>query len=349
MNRRQNLTILTVAALSLSSQAGANGWEDLGKILSQACSAANGGATNVGGIPIPLGQTGDKLKFLCQLQQIHGFVNDNVLNGDWESFAKDIAGQYIGRLIGDVGNSIDTSALNTALTNINNSMKGTYADFRKALYGTAIQTLRNNGELLNKGAASDSVGGLTNQAILNNPTLRLADQIAAAADVYDAMQGTEKAYHAQKIQSEAKKAIEANLAQGMSNATSIIGTPVSEGTVDKYNSQAKTAISTREQVEILTNLTGEALKSKATSDIAILNQLSEMVQQQVMTNNQLMMQRNNADEEIATRRQKLNAEIEQEAADMKIQAAQASADVTGAYSAMSGFLDTKIELKSVGP
>lgn len=346
---KRNTVILSVLVLSLSSQASAaNGWEELGSILGQACGATNSGSGKVGGITIPVGeQAADKLKWLCQLNNIHGFVNNNILNGDWENFARDVAGQYLGRLVTSATANMDTTGLNDTLGKLNAALDQDYATFRSLIYGSALQNIQNPA-LLNAGAAAGSVGDLTNQAIQMNPSLALADRMAVAGDAFDAIQGADKAYKAKKIQDEAKKAIETNLAQGMSNATAVIGTPTQQGVVDKFNADAKTAISTREQVEILTNLTGEAMKSKVTSDIAILNQLSEMVQQQVMTNNQLMLQRQNAEEEIATRRQRVNGMIEEGAARSRQQFAQSKAEISAAYDGMKGFLETKITLKPVG-
>ncbi len=346
---KRKMTMVSLLLLSLNTQASANGWQELGGILKQACGTVKNGTGTFGGVNIPIsGQTGEKLKWLCQLNNIHGFVNENILNGDWEGFAKDVAGQYLGRLVDSAAGQLgDTSRINDGLSQLNAAMNKDYATFRSAIYGAALNNMRNS-LLLNAGAAPGSVGDLTNQAIEANPSLALADQIAATADALDAVQGADKAYKAKKIQDEAKKAIEANLAQGMSNATEVIGTPTSQGIVDKYSAQAQTAVSTREQVEILTNLTGEAMKSKVTSDIAILNQLSEMVQQQVMTNNQLMLQRNNAEQEIASRRQQMTAMIEEQTAASRQQYAQNVSEITSAYDGLANFLDRKIELKSVG-
>ncbi|WP_205750520.1 hypothetical protein, partial [Deinococcus fonticola] len=147
---------------------------------------------------------------------------------------------------------------------------------------------------------------------------------------------------------EAKKALESNTAQAMNAATNVIGTPTKEGLVDKYSKDAASAVSAREVSEVLVQITGEAMKQDATMSVALLNQLSELAQQQVMTNTQLMLERQSKEQEIARNEEEFKAEVEQMVAENNAQAAEFQRDIKSAYSNMSSILKADIKLEPVG-
>lgn len=345
MKKATLLVPLTALMLSGSASAADNGWANLGDILNQACSAANG---NVAGMTFSTGQFGEKMQWLCQLQSIHGFINNNILNGDWEGFAKDVAGKYIGQLVGYLGENMgDTSGLNSMVSQLNDAIRGNYKDFRQALYGTAINSI-GEGKSLNAAYSAGSVGAVADEAISNNPTLALANSVARVSDAMEAAHGVQKAYQAKKIQDEAKKALETNAAQAMNSATNTIGTLTKEGLVDKYRRDASSAVSAREVSEVLVQITGEAMKQDATMSVALLNQLGEVAQQQVMTNTQLMLERQAREQEITRNEEEFRAEVEQMVADNNAQAAEYQRDIQSAYSNMSSILRADINLEAVG-
>lgn len=336
---------VTVAMLSGNASAEENGWASLGGILQKACSAANG---NVAGMTFNTGQFGEKLQWLCQLQNIHGFINNNLLNGDWEGFAKDVAGKYLGQLANYVGGQMGSmDGVNATINQLNQAMQKDYKTFRKTLYGTALQTFQEQASL-NAGASPGSVGAMSDQVLSKNPTFALADAVAHASDALSATQGVQNAYKAQKIQQEANKALESNTAQAMSTATNVIGTLTKEGLVDKYTRDAQTAVSAREVNEVLVKVTGEAMKQDATMSVALLNQLSEVAQQQVMTNTQLMMQRQAQEKEIANKQEQVRAAVEQEVAANQQEADYYQSEMDTAYDSLSNILNSDIQIDPVG-
>ncbi|WP_317641703.1 hypothetical protein [Deinococcus arenicola] len=345
MRRKAILTVVTVGLLSSTASA-ANGWDNLGGVLRQACGAANGNVQGIG--VIDTGKFGEKMQWLCQLQSIHGFINNKLLNGDWESFAKDVAGKYMGQLANYAGENMgDLGGLNDVLKKLNDGMETNYGEFKQALYGSALKSI-GPGKSLNANYADGSVGSVADQAIANNPSLALANGVARVSDAMNAARGVQNAYKAQKIQKQTTDALEANTAQAMNTATNVIGTPLKKGLVDKYTEDASSAISSREVSEVLVQITGEAMKQEATMSVALLNQLSEVAQQQVMTNTQLMMESQDREKEITRNEEKFKAEVEQMVAENQAEAEEYQRDIKAAYSSMSSIIGSEIKLDPVG-
>lgn len=342
--------LLITLALGGQAQA-AQGWEDLGEVLNTACQVVSGSGTKVGKISIPgvdFGANTEKLQWLCQLRAIHGYIDSNILNGDWEQFAGEVAGEYVGKFIGYAGTSLGSEALSTYTTNLNKALGGGYKDFRKALFGS-VAAAYDSRQSLNAGADPQSVGGKTEAAFQANPGLAAAQQLARARDTLEAAQGLQVGYHAKKIQTEAAKALEVNTAQAVNNATEMIGTPLKGGIIDKYVKAASTAISTREVTEVQVQLLGAATRQQAAMDVALMNQLGEMVQQQVMTNVQLMKQSSAREQEIMNNEAELTAAVENEILENRLLADQYAGEIKGAYRNLKGALDSQgVALTSLG-
>ena len=75
----------------------------------------------------------------------------------------------------------------------------------------------------------------------------------------------------------------------------------------------------------------EQMKQYTTFSVAILNQLGELVQQQVMTNNQLMLERRQREEDMLTAEEELNREIEGVAQENMDAAVQAGKSIMSTY------------------
>lgn len=342
---------VTVVALTFSLQGkaeaagAANGWGELGDILKQACSVG-GSNMGIGGIKLNNKDVAAKMQWLCQLQSIHGYINTNILNGDWEGFAGSVAGDYVGKFLGYAG--AGGGALNNFSENLNKALEGGYADFRKMLYGSFGMAF-NSRKSLSEGDAPDSVGGMTYNAIKSNPVLAAAEQMARMRDSMEATAGLEKAYEAKKVQDEAMQALEVNTAQAMNNATAVIGAGVKEGIADRYIKDARTALSTREVAEVQVQLAGEAMRQEATMNVALMNQLGEMVQQQVMTNMQLMKESGARTEALMSHEAELNAAIANEALENKLLATQYAGEIKGAYANLASVIkDQEVTLTPVG-
>lgn len=329
--------------LASAGHAQAAGWDDLGGMLSQACKV-----NNVGGVPI---DTGENLRWVCQLRTMHVFITDNIINGDWSGFAKDVVGKYASDYLSQLGEYMGAGALNAYTEQLNEALRGEYADFRKLMYGAVGEIMRNRRDL-NEGMAPDTAGGVAQTAINSNPNLTLSNRTARLQDAIEASAGLEAAYRAKKAQEEAAKALEANTAPALAAATEIVGLPGQEGRADTFSRDAATAVSGREVAELQVRLDAEQMKQDATFNVALLNQLGEMVQQQVMTNNALMLERKQQEEEMLSREEELNREIEtlaQENVDAAIEQGKA---VMGAYasaSVMLGGQKERVDFSEVAP
>ncbi len=316
--------VLTLSLLLTgAAPAQAAGWDDLGGLLQQACSfhGAAGVAIN----------TGETLKWVCQLRSMHAFISDNIINGDWQGFAKDVVGKYAGEFLGQLGEYLGVGQLNAYTDKLNEALGGNYNQFRSAMYG-AVNDIMKARHDANAPFPKNTAGGIAATAIHSNPNLALSNRLARLQDAMDAADGLEKAFKAKKTQEEANKALEANTAGALANATGVIGIPgLREGVADRLAGDAATALSAREVAEIQVRLGAEQMKQDATMSVALLNQLSEVVQQQVMTNTHLLMERNQREEEMVSAEEELNRQLETLAQENVDAAVENGQNITGAY------------------
>lgn len=291
MNRRWTFVGLTLLGVGLSSHAGAQSWGELGGMLNQACSVGTGGTTGQGNLPF--GGT-NKLMWLCNLRNIYGFVNNQLVNGDWEQFATDVIGKYATDLAGYAGDRAGFDALNSYTERLNNMLVEDYANFRRSLFGAMSETLyqQSLGKLDdNTGLPDFSAGRIADAATAANPTLNAAQTAGRIGQTTDAYSGMLQAYRAKKLAEQNAEAIAANVGPAISTATNIIGGVGQDGIADTFNKEAETALSQREVSTIQLQAFTEYMKQDAVFNTAILNQLSEIAKQGVMTNTQLLAQR----------------------------------------------------------
>lgn len=316
-------TLGMAAALSLTSLAQAAGWSDLGGLLQQACSTKN-----VGG---GLVNTGDTLKWVCQLKSMHAFISDNIINGDWQGFTRDVIGNYASEYLSQIGEYLGVGQLNAYTDKLNQALQGNYADFKKAMYG-AVNDIMKARQDANAAFPKNTAGGVAATAIHGNPNLTLSNRLARLQDAMSAADGLEKSFRAKKTQDEANKALEANTAEALANATSVIGLPgTTPGVADRLVSDAATALSAREVAELQVKLGAEQMKQDASMSVAILNQLSEVVQQQVMTNTHLLLERNQQQDALVSQEEELNRELETLAQENMDSAVESGQNISMAY------------------
>lgn len=326
--------------LSAAAPAQAAGWDDLGGLLQQACSA-----NSVAGVAV---NTGETLKWVCQLRSMHAFISNNIINGDWQGFAKDVVGKYAGEFLGQLGEYLGVGQLNAYTEKLNEALRGNYTQFRSAMYG-AVNDIMKARQDANAPFPKDTAGGIAATAIHSNPNLALGNRLARLQDAMAAADGLEKSFKAKKTQDEATKALEANTAGALSNATSVIGIPgVKVGVADRLAGDAATALSAREVAEIQVRLGAEQMKQDATMSVALLNQLSEVVQQQVMTNTHLLMERNQREEEMVSQEEQLNREVETLAQENVDAAVENGQNITGAYANAASVFKTGETLDFAG-
>jgi myosin heavy subunit len=318
--KRRVLGVLLL--LASTGQAEAAGWDDLGGLLSKACNV-----NNVGGVPI---ETGENLRWVCQLRSMHYFISDNIINGDWAGFAKDVIGKYASEYLNHLGEYMGVSELNAYTEELNEALRGDYNKFRSTMYGAVANIMKNRRDV-NEGFAKDTAGGIAQTAINSNPNLTLSNRAARLQDALEATESLDNAYKAKKAQEEASKALEANTAPALATATDVVGLPGREGRADAFSKQAATAVSAREVAELQVKLDAEQMKQDATFSVALLNQLGEMVQQQVMTNNQLMLERKGREEDMLSQEEEINQEIEALAQENLDSAIEYGKAITGAY------------------
>ena len=335
--RRRALGVMVL--LAGAGQAQAAGWDDLGGILNKACNV-----NNVAGVPV---NTGDNLRWVCQLRSMHFFISDNIINGDWGGFAKDVIGKYASDYLNHLGEYLGASELNAYTEQLNEALRGDYNTFRSTMYG-AVANIMNSRRDVNEGFAKDTAGGIAQTAINSNPNLTVSNRVARLQDAIEASQSLDAAYKAKKAQEEAAGALEANTAPALANATAVVGVPGEEGSADAFAREAATAVSAREVAELQVKLGAEQMKQDATFSVALLNQLGEVVQQQVMTNNQLMLERRGREEDMLSAEEQINQEIEalaQENLDAAIEYGKA---ITGAYANADSVLNGTDEALDFG-
>lgn len=282
-------TILVVLLMSLGfSSARADTWGDVGTALRTAC-----GVT--GGVNLPAGiQLGSisNLDFLCTISNMYGFVNGTILNGDWESFAREVAGKWITDVANYSTKKLGLNSVNAWTAAADDWMRGTYRDFKRSMMyamSDAIKSQIDNPKHDNARLPIETAGGLANAALQENPILaagQIVDQTSETALMFESLRQAKKV---QDLEASTTQDIKDNVGEVTKKATQVIGIPgVGNGVGDGLVNAAKTAVSTREVMVTQVEATAELMKQLAVYNTGIMNQLAVNAKQQVMTNSQLM-------------------------------------------------------------
>lgn len=271
------LTLLLGTSTASAQSEVSSAWETLGSYLSQACALGQ----QVAG-------TGNKLEWLCNIASSYSFITNNILNGDWKGFAQEVMGKYMSQAVEYMGQKLGFTQLNQLTANINDSMQGTYNQFRAAIFNAMTSTLKQDVKDDNAGAPITSAGGLADFATNNNPFLSATQTAGRSQQTLDHFGDLFKAAQARKIADENTKSIEAAMKPAMDTATKTIGTVTSSGFADDMVNKGKTALSQRELLQLQLEMQAHALKQDASMRVNEFQLLVEIAKQGVMTNTQLI-------------------------------------------------------------
>ncbi|MDP9766122.1 hypothetical protein [Deinococcus enclensis] len=338
--RHRNAAACLGAALLLNAPAQADGWGDLGQIMQQACRYSG---TN--GIPI---DTGGNMEWACHLRSMYVFINNNLLNGDWEGFAKEVAGKYISDFLNEIAAGLGAGALNQYTAELNEALKMSYKEFRAAMLGK-VSTLVKNAQNPNAGFQADSAGGMALNAIKMNPNLTLEEKAAQLDAAVKATQAANAAFKVKNDQKQATEAMEANVAPSLASAAGVLGSPAEEGKASQFEKDAAAAVSAREVAEVQVRLGAEQMRMDAVNTVAILNQLTQLTQQSVMTNAHLTVQRSQMAREMQDKTDELNARLEEEAQENLVTAIEISRQARTTYATAANSLGVEADFSDVAP
>lgn len=288
MNRLKIFAVALVVVFSAASVARADTWSDVGGVLRTACSVTGG--TNLPG-GIQLGAISN-LDFLCTVSRMYGFVNTAILGGDWQSFAREVAGKWITDTANYAAKELGLNSVNAWTTAADDWMRGTYREFKRSMMyavSDAIRAQLDNPRDDNARLPVDTAGGLASLAIKENPILatgRIVGQTARTAATFEQIRQAKKI---QDMESMTAEAIETNVGEVTKKATQVMGIPgLGNGASEQFVNAARTAASTREVMVQQVEATSALMNQLATYNVGLMNQLSVMAKQDVMTNSQLM-------------------------------------------------------------
>jgi hypothetical protein len=289
--------VLFVSGLCVSG-ARADGWSDLGGALQAGCNVSNGIAVG----PIQLG--GDaNLQWLCTLRSMYGFVSDSILGGDWVGFAGEVIGRYATDLASHVTDRLGLGTIDGWVNRANDALLGNYGDFRLNMMTAMRDALERDGSKRPDPSSKFSLataGGLASYYTKINPLLNAARASRNIAETARIFEGMDLAHRADVGEQELKQSIEQNVAPALASAAQMVGTPVKSGIADDLLKKGQTALSMRELMETQLEAQTTALKQNAVLTSAVLNLLSENARQGLMTNNQLMLAKGNAERQAET-------------------------------------------------
>ncbi len=272
-------------------------WTDLGGYLNTACKLASGSV----GVPIPgLGNLTpggiSSLEWLCTIRRMYGFVDGNILNGDWQSFALEVGGKYVGEMANYLGDELGLGGPQGWADGANDALRSSYRDFRaKIMNGLdrALAEYRTNHRDVADGLPVTSASGLAKVYEDSNPGLAAAAEAARLEKITQSFDNLTQAARVTKSEQESRDAIDKNFGALTEKTTKVIGDPLNKGEADSLVDKAKTAASTREVMEVGVEATASLMKQLATYNTALLTQLVEISKQSVMTNSQLGSQASN--------------------------------------------------------
>lgn len=295
---------LALAGALLLGSASADSWDDIGTFMQSACSTTQ----QVGG---------NNFDWLCTVSSSYGFLVDNIVNGDWEAFAREVMGQYGSQLVGYFAGELGSQNLNKITADIDEALRGTYAETRTALLGAMTRTLRaqmRDQKDDNEGLPVTTGGGLADFTARANPILRVAQDAGRYQRTADMFAGLMQAAKAKKINEESQQAIDSALQPAITNAAGVIGVPgVHEGFADAQTAKAKTALSTREVSELSLESFNEFFKASMTNQVAELQLLTEIAKQGALTNTQLLQGYQTGMSDLESGNNDLKAELEETA------------------------------------
>ncbi|MFC5849580.1 hypothetical protein [Deinococcus petrolearius] len=296
---------LALTALLLGS-AQADAWDDIGTFMQSACSTTQ----QVGG---------NDFDWLCTISSSYGFLVDNIVNGDWEAFAREVMGQYGSQLVGYFAGELGSGNLNKVTADIDEALRGTYAETRSALLGAMTRTLRaqTRGQKDdNEGLPVTTAGGLADYSANAHPILRVAQDAGRYQRTADMFAGLMQAAKAKKINEQSQQAVESALQPAITNAAGVVGVPgVRPGFADAQTAKAKTALSTREVNELSLGSFNEFFKAYMTTSVAELQLLTEIAKQGALTNTQLLQGYQTGMNDLVSSNNDLKTELEEVAAE----------------------------------
>jgi hypothetical protein len=292
MPKQSNLkfrTLLLALMLSLGfSSARADTWQDVGTVLQTACGATNGGTLPLG---IQLGAISN-LDFLCTVSKMYGFVNNTILGGDWESFAREVAGKWITDVANYSTKQLGLNSVNAWTAAADDWMRGTYRDFKRNMMyamSDAIKAQLNAPVHQNSRLPVITAGGLAYAAIQENPTVAAGQVVAQTAQTAAMFEQLRTAAKIKDMEDSTTQSIKDNVGEVSKKATQVIGIPgLGTGASEGFVNAAKSAVSTREVMVTQVEATAALMNQLATYNTGIMNQLAVSAKQSVMTNSQLM-------------------------------------------------------------
>ena len=328
------MSILTVLPTA-QAQSTDNGWTQIGTYVKQACNIAQGSSPWFGG--------SGQLDWICNLASTYGFLSNNILNGDWQSFAQEVIGKYSSEYVTHLGDVMGMSQLNTLTDDLNTSLHQSYANFRSTLLNAMTNTIKRQlaGQLVDDNASAPAAtpGALADWAVQASPYLTVAQTVGRTQNTATMFANLLKAAQAKKLSDQSNDAIESALTPAMDGAAKVIGTGITKGFADSQDEKAKTALSAREVQELHLNSFDAFMKQDAAFRMAELQMLSEIAKQGVMTNTQLLQKLGDAQAAQASAENALKAEVEQAAKENLDQAASAARQYTQLTSSFSTFID----------
>ena len=327
---------MTLCALSCVS-ARAQSWGDLGGTLKQACTLGSSGGALGGGVRF---DGASNLQWLCTLSSLYKFVDNNLLNGDWQGFAADVLGKYLTDLANYGAGQLGMGDFNGWIEQQSDWLRGNYTQFKRGMLSAVQGALRAEANRPddNAGLPVTTPGGLADAYVKQSPVLAGAETVGRLGQTLDAFGNIDKAYRAKKLEEQSQAAITDNVAPAINSATNVIGTPAlpgaagQTGIADTLTNKARTALSSREVAEVQVESIAELMKTNAVMNTAILNQLSEIAKQQVMTNSQLL-----------TGAQQLGAQQEGAANDFKASLEDAAQEALVEAKGVAGTLSTALD------
>lgn len=328
--RRVLFISFALGAGTASAQGGAQ-WQQLGGYLTKACGAGQGLAGN-----------SKQLQWICNIASSYAFVNDNVLNGDWTAFGAEVMGKYMSQSVDYLGQKLGFEGLNTVTASINESMQGSYNQFRATLFDAMTGVLRGQASGYkddNAGLAVTTPGGLADYATRANPFLTTAQTAGRYQQTVDTFGELLKAAQAKKVVDQSNKAVETALTPAINSATNMVGMPGRPGYADEQAQKGQSALSMREVLQLQLEMQAEGLKQDASMRITEFQLLTEIAKQQVMTNTQLIAKLDNVGSALTDQNNYIKQAME-EAAQDNLEAGRAAARQYAQYVAMfEGLLD----------
>jgi len=284
------LAAILLTGMATSTQAQAedfvstvqSGLAGVNDIVQQGCGYVN----QAGSVPVVGGWASQNLQWVCSIAMMSDYVNGMMQAGTWESFGKQLFQGWANDALGTLLANKDVTGLNKVTDGWYKNLTSSVDTFKSNVQGMTNQYMLSR-VMGNANNDPGSAAGIADDIIHSNPGLQSAELDSARTASNALMQMAET--QAQQLEAEKSKKAQNQTLQTTLAAAATVTSPL-DGISTSYKNAARAATSSRELAQLQVEATADMMNQLAVYNPGVVASLTNMAQQQTITNYQLGVQ-----------------------------------------------------------